>query len=132
MARCPSIFARGGRQTCGACTRPAGGGGIGSAPVSSMSRWPTRCRTAGSGGWTGTGWSRPTTHAEIQALEADRGRYLGYVRSVGRRRPDAPVPELIASVPVEYKKTPILAEETTALGGVREEPIRPRSGEGPQ
>ena len=74
----------------------------------------------------------PDNHAEIQAVASDQGRYLGYVRSVCRRRPDAPVPELIASVPVEYKKTPILAEETTALGGVRDEPIRPRSGEGPQ
>ena len=80
-------------------------------------------------------WHRvvaPDNAAEIQAVEADRGRYLGYVRSVGRRRPDAPVPELIASVPVEDKKTPILAEETTALGGVRDEPLPRRSGEGPQ
>ena len=28
----------------------------------------------------------PDNAAEIQALDADRGRYLGYVRLVGRRR----------------------------------------------
>ena len=52
-------------------------------------------------------WQRvvaPDNATEVQAVDADRGRYLGYVRVVGRRRPDAPVPELIASVPVEYKR----------------------------
>src|SRR5947208_8189129 len=37
-------------------------------------------------------WHRsiaPDNHAEIKALEADRGEYLGYVRMVGRRRGDA-------------------------------------------
>ena len=121
----PDICAPGGRRTCRACTRPAGGGGIGSEPGSSMSKWPRRCRMAGGGGWIGIEAVAPDNHAEIQAVASDHGRYLGYVRSVCRRRPDAPVPELIASVPVEYKKTPILADETTALGGVREEPIRP-------
>ena len=36
--------------------------------------------------------------AEIQALEADRGGWLGYVRVVGRRRPDAPPVDQVVSV----------------------------------
>ena len=58
-------------------------------------------------------WHRaiaPNNREEIQALETDRGRYLGYVRLVGRRRTDAQLPEPIVSVPVEYKKTPLLGD----------------------
>ena len=73
----------------GACTRRPGGGGTGSGPASWTSSWPTPCPTAGGSGWTGTRRSRPTTRRRSQALEADRGRYLGYVRVVGRRRADA-------------------------------------------
>ena len=50
----------------------------------------------------------PDNAAEIEALEADRGRYLGYVRVVGRRRADVRLEEPVASVPVEYRKTPLL------------------------
>jgi hypothetical protein len=45
---------------------------------------------------------------EIQALEADRGDYLGYVRVVGRRRDEACLDEPIVSVPMEYTKQPLL------------------------
>jgi len=45
---------------------------------------------------------------EIQALEADRGSYLGYVRVVGRRRPQARLDEPIVSVPTEYTTKPLL------------------------
>ena len=38
--------------------------------------------------------------------------YLGYVRLVGRRRPDARLPDPIVSVPVEYTKTPLLTTAT--------------------
>ena len=46
-----------------------------------------------------------------QALEADRGEYLGYVRLVGRRRTDAILPDQILSVPTEYIKKPLLRTE---------------------
>jgi ubiquinone/menaquinone biosynthesis C-methylase UbiE len=57
-------------------------------------------------------WHRaiaPNNREEIQALETDRGSYLGYVRLVGRRRPDARLSDPIVSVPVEYTKTPLLS-----------------------
>jgi hypothetical protein len=50
----------------------------------------------------------PDNQEEIQALETDRGRYLGYIRVVGHRRPDARLLDPIVSVPVEYRKTPLL------------------------
>ncbi|WP_219418224.1 SAM-dependent methyltransferase [Pseudonocardia nigra] len=56
-------------------------------------------------------WQRAVTRdnsTEIDALEADRGRYLGYVRAVGRRRPDATLAEPVVSVPVRYRPTPLL------------------------
>jgi len=56
-------------------------------------------------------WHRaiaPDNQEEIQTLETDRGRYLGYVRVVGRRRTDAQLQEPVLSVPVVYKKAPLL------------------------
>jgi cyclopropane fatty-acyl-phospholipid synthase-like methyltransferase len=56
-------------------------------------------------------WHRtiaPDNAAEITALEADRGQYLGYVRLVGRRRAEVILSELIDSVPPQYTKTPLL------------------------
>jgi cyclopropane fatty-acyl-phospholipid synthase-like methyltransferase len=50
----------------------------------------------------------PDNRAEIQALEADRGRYLGYVRTVGRRRAEAKLEDLILSCPAQYTKKPML------------------------
>jgi SAM-dependent methyltransferase len=50
----------------------------------------------------------PDNRTEIQALEADQGRYLGYVRLVGRRRGDAKLEDLVMSVPVQYTKKPLL------------------------
>ena len=49
--------------------------------------------------------------SEIQTLEADRGRYLGYARIVGRRRPDAQLGEHVVSVPTEYARKPLLRGE---------------------
>jgi len=57
-------------------------------------------------------WHRaiaPDNREELQALETDRGRYLGYVRVVGRRRKDLELRDPIVSVPADYKKTPLLA-----------------------
>jgi ubiquinone/menaquinone biosynthesis C-methylase UbiE len=59
-------------------------------------------------------WHRtvcPDNHKEIKALEADQGRYLGYVRVVGRRRADVPLEEPIVSMPAQYTKKPLLRSE---------------------
>jgi SAM-dependent methyltransferase len=45
---------------------------------------------------------------EIQALEADRGRHLGYVRLVGRRRPDRQPEEEVVCIPPQYTQKPLL------------------------
>jgi hypothetical protein len=50
----------------------------------------------------------PDNVAEVQALEADRGQTLGYVRLVGRRREDAKLEEQILCVPAEYTREPLL------------------------
>jgi SAM-dependent methyltransferase len=57
-------------------------------------------------------WQRtiyPDNHKELQAVEADRGAYLGYVRVVGHRRADVHLEDPITSIPTQYKKTPLLA-----------------------
>jgi len=56
----------------------------------------------------------PDNAAEIAALDADAGRCLGYVRTIARRRPDAPIPEMVSSVSTEYEKVPLLAPEEPA------------------
>ena len=53
----------------------------------------------------------PDNHAEIQALEADAGQHLGYVRVVARRRADARLEEAVTSVPTEYHRHPLLRGE---------------------
>jgi SAM-dependent methyltransferase len=56
-------------------------------------------------------WHRviaPDNAAEIQAVEADAGRYIGYVRIVGRRRPGVHLDEPVMSVPTQYTKRPLL------------------------
>jgi len=56
-------------------------------------------------------WHRviaPDNQTEIQALEADEGRYLGYVRLVGRRQGSVKLADHIESVPTQYKKEPLL------------------------
>jgi SAM-dependent methyltransferase len=63
------------------------------------------------------GWQRwldwhnviaPENRAEIEALENDRGRNLGYVRVVGQRRGQVKLEEPIVSMPAQYKKAPLL------------------------
>jgi cyclopropane fatty-acyl-phospholipid synthase-like methyltransferase len=59
-------------------------------------------------------WHRvvaPDNEAEIKALEADRGNYLGYVRLVGRRRAEANLEEPIVPIPMQYTKKPLLRSE---------------------
>ena len=56
-------------------------------------------------------WQRvvaPDNSAEIQALEADRGSHLGYVRLVGRRRAGVRLDDPIESIPSTYTKKPLL------------------------
>lgn len=54
----------------------------------------------------------PDNVVEIQALEADAGSYLGYVRLVGRRPAGAQLEEPILSVPAQYTKKPLLRDNT--------------------
>jgi cyclopropane fatty-acyl-phospholipid synthase-like methyltransferase len=59
-------------------------------------------------------WQRavaPDNVTEIQAVEADRGRYMGYVRVVGRRRADARLEDPIVSIPTRYTREPLLRGE---------------------
>ncbi len=49
----------------------------------------------------------PENLVEIQAVESDRGNYLGYVRIVGRRRPSVQLDDPIVSVPSEYVQKPL-------------------------
>jgi ubiquinone/menaquinone biosynthesis C-methylase UbiE len=53
----------------------------------------------------------PDNAAEINALEADHGDYLGYVRLVGRRQPKAALEDPIVSFPAQYSKKPLLRHE---------------------
>ncbi len=56
-------------------------------------------------------WQRavaPNNAAEIQALEAHHGRYLGYVRVVGRRRAEVQLEEPVIAMSTEYAKKPLL------------------------
>jgi len=66
------------------------------------------------GGWQRwLDWHReiaPDNAVEIRALEADRGRYLGYVRVVGRRLDNVPLEAPITPVPPHYTKTPLLRD----------------------
>jgi SAM-dependent methyltransferase len=62
--------------------------------------------------WHRTGF--PDNATEINSLEADGGRYLGYIRVVGRRRNTANPQELAwpgaIRIPVQYTKKPLLRE----------------------
>ena len=66
----------------------------------------------------------PDNAVEIQAVEADRGTYLGYVRLAGRRLADARLDEPIVSVSREYAKKPLLrsSQESGRLIGPEQRP----------
>ncbi len=53
----------------------------------------------------------PDNRSEITALEADRGRSLGYVRLVGRRHRQVSVADHIVSVHPQYTKRPLLRRD---------------------
>lgn len=62
-------------------------------------------------------WQRavaPGNAVEIAAIEADAGRLLGYVRAVGRRRPEARLDEPITSIPPRYARRPLLRDSGPA------------------
>jgi SAM-dependent methyltransferase len=50
----------------------------------------------------------PDNAVEIEALAADRGSHIGYIRVVGRRWPDVHLEEPMVSVPIQYTKQPLL------------------------
>jgi cyclopropane fatty-acyl-phospholipid synthase-like methyltransferase len=50
----------------------------------------------------------PENSTEIKALQADGGRYLGYVRVVGHRRADAHLDDPIVSIPAQYIEKPLM------------------------
>jgi SAM-dependent methyltransferase len=50
----------------------------------------------------------PDNRAEIEALEADGGGYLGYIRLVGRRQGGVKLADQIESLPTQYTKKPLL------------------------
>jgi SAM-dependent methyltransferase len=53
----------------------------------------------------------PDNRAEIDALQADQGEYLGYVRIIGRRSAAVKLEEPIVSVPTQYTSKPLLRDE---------------------
>jgi ubiquinone/menaquinone biosynthesis C-methylase UbiE len=56
-------------------------------------------------------WQRvvaPDNEAEIKALEADRGSYIGYVRVAGRRNEQVRLEAPVISLPAHYTKKPLL------------------------
>ena len=66
--------------------------------------------------WQRTGF--PENLPEIKTLEEDRGRYLGYVRVVGRRRAEAKLeegcwPDTMKFFPPQYARKPLLRKEQT-------------------
>ena len=50
----------------------------------------------------------PDNSTEIETLEADRGRWLGYVRVIARRRPGVKLDDPAISIPPQYVKQPLL------------------------
>ncbi len=72
-------------------------------------------------------WQRaicPDNSTEIAALEGDRGRYLGYVRAIARRRADVKLESPIVSVPSDYAPEPLLRDESLPAGAsVQSSPV---------
>lgn len=53
----------------------------------------------------------PDNQTEIQTLEADGGRFLGYIRAVARRLPDVTPEDPISRIPVAYTESPLLRHQ---------------------
>jgi hypothetical protein len=64
--------------------------------------------------WRDWHWAvAPENEVEIKALEADSGRYLGYVRLAGRRG-NLKLDDPIAALPAQYTKKPLLRNDVQA------------------
>ena len=50
----------------------------------------------------------PENQVEINALQADRGTYLGYIRCIGRHQCHVKLADEILSLPTQYTKKPLL------------------------
>jgi SAM-dependent methyltransferase len=64
-------------------------------------------------------WHRvvaPDNRSEIEALEADQGEYLGYVRLVGRRQGSVKLADHIETVATQYTKMPLLSSRQVSEG----------------
>jgi cyclopropane fatty-acyl-phospholipid synthase-like methyltransferase len=53
----------------------------------------------------------PDNQVEIDALKADQGRYLGYVRAVGHRKAGVSLDEPIVSLQTQYTQVPLLRDD---------------------
>src|SRR3954451_10452105 len=53
----------------------------------------------------------PENRVEIEAVQADRGINLGYVRALARRRDNLNLDDPPAAIPVQYTKKPLLRSE---------------------
>jgi cyclopropane fatty-acyl-phospholipid synthase-like methyltransferase len=59
-------------------------------------------------------WHRviaPNNQAEIAALEADQGTYLGYIRLVGRRHGSVKLADQIESIPPQYTRKNLMGSD---------------------
>jgi cyclopropane fatty-acyl-phospholipid synthase-like methyltransferase len=56
----------------------------------------------------------PDNRVEIEALTADGGRYLGYVRAVAQRRTDLSLDDPVVSIPVSYTEHPVFRTRRTS------------------
>ena len=112
----PNICERGGPRTCGPSTRRRGCGEhwerTGIVQVELAETMPD--------GWkVWLDWHRavaPDNATEIKAIEEDGGRFIGYVRVVGRRRGEAKLeeycwPDTLRSFPQQYTKKPLLRSQ---------------------
>ena len=64
--------------------------------------------------WQRSAW--PDNTAEIAMVEADAGRYLTYIRLVGRRREGVKLqdycwPDTMRSMPPQYERIPMLRDQ---------------------
>ena len=71
------------------------------------------CADTLAGGWRfWLDWLKliaPENTVEIATLQADQGQYLGYVRNIGWRKPDAKLFDITTlSIPADYKPQPLL------------------------
>ena len=60
-------------------------------------------------------WQRvvsPDNLVEIRAIESDQGAYIGYIRAIGRRRPDVKLDDILTSLTTDYVPQPLLRDSS--------------------